>query len=81
MKNDLPEYAFVSSEITGETMMIIRGEMGLHWDKNVVKFSPDELNAIRGVTPEQLKAMITGCYFGWNSPGASPAYHRSLNDL
>ena len=37
MKNDLPEYAFVSSEITGETMMIIRGEMGLHWDKNEVK--------------------------------------------
>lgn len=76
MKANLPELAFVQSSVTGETMMIVRGETGLQWDKNVVKFTADELNSIRGVTPEQVKAMEIGALFGWNVPGADPEYHR-----
>lgn len=76
MKNNLPLYAFVESERTGETMMIIRGEMGLHWDKNVVNFTADELNSFHRVTPEQVKAMEIGSLFGWNVPGADPDYHK-----
>lgn len=72
----LPEYAFVNSSVTGETMMIIRGEKGLHWDRNVVKFSADELNQFHGVTPEQVRAMEVGALFSWDVPGADPDYHR-----
>lgn len=76
MKANLPKYAFVQSHITGETMMIINGEAGLQWDKNVARFTAQELNTIRGVTPEQVKAMEVGALFGWDTPGADPEYHK-----
>lgn len=78
MENDLPLYAFTTSNVTGETMMIIRGEQGLHWERNLDKFTPDELNAHHGVTPEQLKAMEIGALFGWDKLGANPKYHNSI---
>jgi hypothetical protein len=74
--NQLPLYAFVTSSVTGETMMIIRGERGLHWDKNVVKFSADELNKFHGITDSQIKAMEIGALFSWDAPGADPNYHE-----
>lgn len=74
--NKLPLYAFVTSSVTGETMMIVRGERGLHWDKNLVQFTADELNGYHRVTPEQVKAMEIGALFSWNAPGADPDYHK-----
>lgn len=78
--NQLPLYAFVTSSVSGETMMIIRGERGLHWDKNVVKFSADELNTFHGVTAAQAKAMEIGALFSWDVPGADPNYHEEGMD-
>lgn len=75
-RTPLPPYAFVTSNITGDTVMIIRGEPGLHWDKNVAKFSPEELNAFHGVTSTQLRAMEIGALFDWKAPGANPDYHK-----
>jgi hypothetical protein len=72
----LPLYAFTTSSVTGETMMIIRGERGLHWDKNLANFTAEEMNSFHRVTPEQLKAMEIGAFFGWKVPGANPDYHR-----
>lgn len=76
MKSNLPQYAFVQSNITGETMMVIRGESGLHWDKNLVNFTADEMNAHWGNTLEQAMAMEIGALFGWDVPGANPEYHK-----
>lgn len=73
MKSNLPLYAFAHSELAGKTMMLIRGERGFHdWDTDD---SPEELNRLFGVTPEQAKAMWVGAMYGWDSPGADPDYH------
>jgi hypothetical protein len=37
---------------------------------------PDEYNRDMGVTPAQLRAMEIGAIFGWDVPGANPAYHE-----
>lgn len=81
MKSNLPEYAFVQSSVTGETMMVIRGEAGLLWDKNVTKFTAAEMNSFWGVTPEQARAMEIGALFGWNVPGADPEYHKQAHPI
>lgn len=77
MKANLPKYAFVQSHVSGETMMIVRGEKGFQFDKNVAKFTAEELNTIRGVKPEEVKAMEVGALFGWDVPGADPEYHKT----
>lgn len=73
----LPEFAFTRNS-RDETVMIIRGEQGYHWDKNLEHFTPEEMNNFRRVTPEQLKAMEIGALFGWDAKGANPEYHKSL---
>lgn len=75
MKSNLPEYAFIRSYKTGETIMLKRGEMGFIVDKNLENVTPEEMNQHWGVTPEQLKAMEIGAFFGWDQPGADPDYH------
>lgn len=69
----VPEYCYSTNEVTGETIMIKRGEMGynlLGWPH---KTTPaEELNAEIGVTKAQEMAMKTGSMFGWHAPAADP---------
>lgn len=78
MSDNLPKYAFTSSIRTGETMMIVRGEQGLQWDRQLKHVTPYDMNRLHGVTPEQLKAMEIGALFGWDAKGANPDYHKPL---
>lgn len=36
------------------------------------RWTPDELNAMCGVTPPQARAMLHGAQFGWDMPAADP---------
>ena len=67
---NLPERSYAYHPTTGATIMVKRGEKGFWPVTTDVK--PEMLNKIRGVTPQQAAAMLTGSLFGWDTPLADP---------
>ena len=55
----------------GETpIRLVRGVSGyfpVHHATNVARFNDE-----RGITEQQVEAMLTGSMFGWECPGADP---------
>jgi hypothetical protein len=72
----LPEVCLTRSKLTGSVIAIRRGELG-HYpiDTHV---TPEDFNARRGITPDQVQAMENGSVFGWEIPGADPDIVRAL---
>lgn len=66
----LPPRCFAQLPSTGETIAIIRGEMGYHPVLTVQ--TVEQLNATlpNPPTPQQVEAMLAGSMFGWHVPAA-----------
>lgn len=69
--NDLPEYCYTKSILTGKTIIIQRGQSG-YYDTDYADLNADDLNTQLGVTKAQAAAMLVGSMFGWDTPGADP---------
>lgn len=65
----LPEKCFVKNLTTGDTVVVIRGEMGHrpHFDKNL---DVNAGNQVLGVTKQQAGAMYMGSLCGFHAPAA-----------
>ena len=80
----LPELCFSTMPGTGELICIKRGESGYYpsdWntpDREHNRQIADEQNQRLGVTPAQKEAMMCGSMFGWNVPGANPAFVEEM---
>ena len=66
---DLPKLCALSDLVTGNTIMVKRGETG-YWQ--MPHIDADGYNARHGITPAQVRAMETGSHFGFHVPGAEP---------
>lgn len=75
----LPPICYIILPSTGETVMMKRGESGLH--SPLYDDSPEELNAMIGVTPQQAAAMEYGAMRGWDSPFADPEVYDGRGRL
>ena len=80
----LPEFCFSTMPGTGELICIKRGESGYYpsdWNTSSREHNrqiADEQNRRLGVTPAQKEAMMCGSMFGWNVPGADPAFVEEM---
>ena len=80
----LPELCFSTMPGTGELICIKRGESGYYpsnWNTSSREHNrqiADEQNQRLGVTPAQKEAMMCGSMFGWNVPGADPAFVEEM---
>lgn len=78
----LPEKSFFKHNITGETIIIKRGERGYYEQNEEIKHrDADELNARFKVTKAQAVAMFVGSMFGWNAPAANPAIYDENGEM
>ena len=68
----LPVRCYARHPTTGETVMLIRGQLG-HWP-DAGTATPEQLNARLPdpPTPDQVKAMLAGSMFGWVVVGPDP---------
>lgn len=71
----LPEFCYVTSPYSGCTVQIWRGENALFGIKG--QESADVMNRRKGITKQQVAAMVGGVKCGWNSPQADPANYDS----
>lgn len=69
----LPVRCYARHPTTGETVLIIRGQLG-YWP-DAGRATPDQLNACLPIppTPDQVSAMLAGSMFGWAVRGPYPA--------
>ena len=80
----LPELCFSTMPGTGELICIKRGESGYYpsdWNTSSREHNrqiADEQNRRLGVTAAQKEAMMCGSMFGWNVPGADPAFVEKM---
>jgi hypothetical protein len=77
--SELPPICYIMLPSTAETVMVKRGENGLH--SPLYDALPDELNAMIGVTPQQAAAMECGALRGWDSPFADPGVYDDRGRL
>ena len=68
----LPEKSFAVNTITGETILIKRGESGYYPQDSLKDRDCDELNETFGVTKAQAEAMYHASMFGWDIPASNP---------
>lgn len=69
----LPRVCLAMSPGTENPVRIVRGESGyfpVHHATNVARFNDE-----RGITEQQVDAMLAGSMFGWECPGADPESH------
>lgn len=71
----LPEFCYVVSPYSGCTVQIWRGENALFGIKGQER--ADEMNRRKGITKQQVAAMVGGVEHGWTSPQADPANYDS----
>ena len=78
----LPDLCWSVLPSTGALICIKKGESGYYpsnWDtgdREQNQRIADYCNQKRGITPEQVEAMVTGSMHGWDVPGADPAWYR-----
>lgn len=72
----LPQMCLTRSKETGAVIAIRRGELGYYPIET--HLTPEEFNARRGISAEQVEAMENGSVFGWEVPGADPDNVRAL---
>ncbi len=76
----LPVRCYAQHPTTGETVLIIRGQLG-YWPEGGAA-TPEQLNA--GLPsppmPEQVVAMLAGSMFGWAVRGPDPARVPATRD-
>jgi len=75
MVEGLPEFCYARHDITGEWVIIKRGEMGYFptdWGK-ASQEAIDYKNQQMGITKAQAEAMLLGSMVGWDVPRANPA--------
>ena len=72
----LPPLCYSRHPETGRTILIVRGETGYHPVQT--DLAPEQLNGVLAEVPTalQVEAMLVGCMFGWNVPGADPDRRR-----
>ena len=72
----LPAICYTRHPTTGRTIAILRGEDGYRPANTLC--SPECLNAKLSPSPTepQVNAMKHGSMFGWDTPGANPAFWR-----
>ena len=72
----LPPLCYARHPETGRTILIVHGETGYYPAET--ELPPEELNSVLGRVPTtlQAEAMLTGCMFGWDIPGANPDVSR-----
>lgn len=76
----LPDLCYVRHPTSGETVAILRGEDGYRTLNTLC--SPECLNAKVSPPPTeaQINAMKHGSMFGWDTPGADPAFWRRRDE-
>jgi hypothetical protein len=76
----LPDLCYVRHPTSGETVAIPRGEDGYRTPNTLC--SPECLNAKLSPPPteSQISAMKHGSMFGWDTPGADPAFWRRRDE-
>lgn len=74
-RRGLPPVAFAAHPISGEPIMICRRTNGYY----VVSthLAVDELNRAFGVSEAEARAILSGSMFGWDLPGADPAFYAA----
>ena len=78
LRSSLPDHCFSVSEETGEMIILKKGESGYcnsdlkSNDKALAKVIANRNNSELGVTDTQVKCMIAGSMFGWDTPAADP---------
>lgn len=82
----LPEYCFVALKTTNEVVMVHRYERGYSptHEGNEPWYGEATANAVnadRGITKAQAKAMEMGSMFGWDIPAADPNNYDENGDF
>ncbi len=62
---------------TKEPILIFRGERGYTPIKDPSSFDAEEFNKSEGITENQVRAMLHGSMFGWETPGADPDFYEA----
>lgn len=82
--HNLPPFCFSVEVFNKSSVICIRyGEDGyLEFAHNAFTAEEsrrivDAINAQFGITPAQVKAMVHGSMFGWDTEGVNPAYYES----
>jgi hypothetical protein len=73
MYRGLPEFCYGTLMVTGETIIIKRGESGYY--NSTRQFDADTLNSELGITKAQKEAMTAGSMFGWDVPASDPSLY------
>lgn len=85
-KKGLPEYCFIALKTTGEVVMVTRYQMGYNPTREgnepwYGEETADIVNADRGITKAQARAMEAGSMFGWDIPAADPSMYDKYGML
>ena len=83
LRSSLPNHCFSVLTETGEMIILKKGEIGYYHsdldctDPTITRRIADENNQKLGVSKVQEECMVAGSMFGWEVPGADPAYYNA----